>query len=164
MNLDSLGAVEEETTLERSAPGDINYHGDSGDFTWMMLRMLMIGRDVEQWSMISAEDDDRNNFILHTWALIIMKDLDQDWGGFLMEWTWVCSSLLLTWPFQLACSTVWQQYSSNFFISNHSRRTNFMFLSPKSDSNCSRPQNPWLSPAVVGSGSRKCLHQNHLLR
>ena len=48
VNLDSLGAVEEETTLERSAPGDINYHGDSGDFTRMMLRMLMIGRDVEQ--------------------------------------------------------------------------------------------------------------------
>ena len=47
VNLDSLGAVEEETTLERSAPGDINHHGD-GDFTRMMLGMLMIGKDVEQ--------------------------------------------------------------------------------------------------------------------
>ena len=48
VNLDSLVAVEEETTLERNAPGDINYNGDGGDFTRMMLRMLMIGRDVEQ--------------------------------------------------------------------------------------------------------------------
>ena len=48
VNLDGLGAMEEETTLERSAPGDINYHGDGGDFTRMMLRMLMIGRDVKQ--------------------------------------------------------------------------------------------------------------------
>ena len=42
VNLDSRGAVEEETTLECSAPGDINHHGDGGDFTRMMLRMLMI--------------------------------------------------------------------------------------------------------------------------
>ena len=28
VNLDSLGAVEEETTLECSAPGDINHHED----------------------------------------------------------------------------------------------------------------------------------------
>ena len=48
VNLDSLGAVEEETTLERSAPGDIVYHGDGGDFNRMMLGMLMIGKDVEQ--------------------------------------------------------------------------------------------------------------------
>ena len=37
VNLDSRGAVEEETTLECSAPGDINHHED-GDFTRMMLR------------------------------------------------------------------------------------------------------------------------------
>ena len=36
--------------------------------------------------------------------------------------------------------------------------TNFMFLSPKSDSSYSRPQNPRLSPAAVGTGSRKYPH------